>query len=66
MAQKCRYERCFCDSDGEDYCGPHCNEAAFRDEKPPSCECGHIDCEERTMRTGGVYTTGAWPARPVR
>ena len=63
MADTCAHEVCHCErKDEAEFCGTHCSEAALHERKPVSCECGHIDCEEATMRTGGVYTTG----RPVQ
>ncbi len=60
MGDTCAHDRCFCDPGGdENYCGTQCRAAAARHEQHPTCECGHIDCEEETARTGGVHTTGA-------
>lgn len=58
MAEKCAHEVCYCDAQGEEFCGTHCDGPALRSKRGPTCECGHIDCEEATMRTGGVHTTG--------
>jgi len=57
MADKCANEVCFCGAEDDGYCGEHCAEAALRGEIRPTCECGHVDCEEATMRQGGVVTT---------
>lgn len=57
MAATCAHSKCFCELDGQDlYCGKHCEETAHAG--APTCECGHIACEEATMREGGVHTTG--------
>jgi len=57
MAATCAHSKCFCELDGHDrYCGTHCEETAHV--AAPTCECGHIACEEATMREGGVRTTG--------
>ena len=58
MPEKCAHGACFCEATDDDYCGTHCAEAAVGDQKGPTCECGHIDCEEATMRIGGVHPTG--------
>jgi hypothetical protein len=57
MSSKCLHEPCHCDPNGDDACGQHCREAIGSAERPPTCECGHIACEEATMREGGVVTT---------
>jgi hypothetical protein len=58
MAATCAHSKCFCELDGQDqYCGTHCEEIAHAG-ATPTCECGHIACEEATMREGGVHTTG--------
>ncbi len=59
MALTCAHEVCFCDPAEGEYCGTQCAEIARRGETRPSCECGHIACEEATMRGGGVHTTGS-------
>lgn len=56
MAEKCAHEVCFCGADDGGYCSAYCEEHVLRGELPPACECGHIDCEEATMRQGGVVT----------
>lgn len=58
MSDTCAHSKCFCERDGNaDYCGAHCEQSARA--AGPTCECGHIACEEATMREGGVRTTGA-------
>jgi hypothetical protein len=59
MAEKCAHGACFCDPEGNRYCGTYCSDLALRHEKRPTCECGHIDCEEASMRRGGVHPTAA-------
>jgi hypothetical protein len=59
MAEKCAHQVCYCEPSGGDYCGDHCRGAEAKGGSGPTCECGHIDCEEATMRAGGVYTTSA-------
>jgi hypothetical protein len=59
MARKCAHVVCYCAADAGEYCGTHCTQVALRSEKRPTCECGHVACEEPTMRVGGVYTTGS-------
>lgn len=56
MTDTCAHEVCFCTTATDGYCGAHCAELARRGELRPSCECGHEDCEEATMREGGVVT----------
>jgi hypothetical protein len=56
MADKCAHEVCFCGAADGGYCGAHCEEHALRADLHPTCECGHVDCEEATMRQGGVVT----------
>ena len=59
MADTCAYMKCFCERDGSsEYCSGHCEDRA-RLGSAPTCECGHIACEEATMREGGVHTPGA-------
>lgn len=59
MADTCAHSKCFCELDGKtEYCGSQCEQAAGAG-AGPTCECGHIACEEATMRIGGVHTTGA-------
>lgn len=58
MAGTCRHPKCFCETDGADFCGEHCAEAARSGHSALSCECGHIACEEATMLHGGVRTSG--------
>jgi hypothetical protein len=59
MADTCAHETCYCDAGSDEYCGTHCRDAAAGSGGGPTCECGHIDCEEATMRHGGVVTTGS-------
>lgn len=56
MAETCGHDVCFCAAEADGHCGKHCAELALRGESRPTCECGHIDCEEATMRQGGVVT----------
>jgi len=58
MAERCAHAVCFCEPKGNPYCSTQCAQLALRNERRPTCECGHIDCEEATMRSGGVHTTG--------
>ena len=58
MAEKCAHEQCYCGTSDGEYCGEHCRRAEAKAASGPTCECGHIDCEEATMRTGGVVTVG--------
>lgn len=58
MADTCRHAKCFCEPSGADFCGEQCAEAARSGHSGRTCECGHIDCEEATMREGGVRTSG--------
>lgn len=58
MADTCAHSKCFCELDGTgEFCGTHCERSSRAG--GPTCECGHIACEEATMRDGGVRTTGA-------
>ena len=57
MAETCAHDVCFCAAGDDPYCGRHCSDLALRGETRPTCECGHITCEEATMREGGVVTT---------
>ena len=58
MADTCAHSKCFCERDGDaEYCGSHCERSSRA--AGPTCECGHIACEEATMLEGGVHTTGA-------
>jgi hypothetical protein len=57
MATACLHDACFCERDGADCCGAYCTDMVARRARDPTCECGHIVCEEATMRGGGVYTT---------
>jgi hypothetical protein len=57
MADTCAHAPCHCDPEGSEYCSLYCRDVALTKERRPTCECGHVDCEEATMRTGGVYTT---------
>jgi hypothetical protein len=58
MSDHCARAACHCDAADGEYCGAHCAETAKQSDRGPTCECGHIDCEEATMRTGGVVTVG--------
>jgi hypothetical protein len=59
MDAKCAHELCYCSTNEGDYCGDHCRAAVTSGRSGPTCECGHIDCEEATMREGGVHPTSA-------
>ncbi len=42
---KCGHDRCIClTTDDEEYCSPHCEEAADQDLTEISCDCGHPGC----------------------
>jgi hypothetical protein len=60
MSATCAHADCHCDTD-DDFCGAHCAEATRLGHKGVTCECGHIACEEATMRKGGVRTQGSRP-----
>lgn len=59
MQAKCIHELCYCEVTKDHCCGAQCREAVSTGKAGPTCECGHIDCEEATMREGGVHPTSA-------
>ncbi len=54
---RCAHALCFCEVTDDGFCGEHCAEATRLGHKGATCECGHVDCEEATMRKGGVRTS---------
>jgi hypothetical protein len=53
----CAHALCYCEVTDGGFCAEHCAEATRLGHAGPTCECGHMDCEEATMRQGGVRTT---------
>jgi hypothetical protein len=44
-AKECAHGVCNCPAaEGEDYCGPYCEDAKTRTEMVQLCDCGHPTC----------------------